>query len=205
MKPTTNLTTLAAALSLTTVLVACGGGGGSTDIAGIGGSGFVSSGTITGFGSVFVNGVKFETNTASFDIEGVPGTQEDLALGMVVKVNGTINPDGITGVATKIIFDDDLQGPVSGYPTDTTNLTTATFTVMNTSVQIDRRTTHFDADNGGINFDDIANGDMVELRVESIGGKVKSFLFYEETKASKIKKKLLSLGWTFVYMRLLGS
>ena len=46
---------------------------------------------------------------------------------------------------------------------------------------------------------------MVELRVESIGGKVKSFLFYEETKASKIKKKLLSLGWTFVYMRFLGS
>jgi hypothetical protein len=164
MKPTTKLTALAAALSLTTVLVACGGGGGSTDTAGIGGSGFVSSGTITGFGSVFVNGVKFETTRSSFDIEGTQGTQDDLAIGMVVKVNGTINPDGVTGTATSIVFDDDLQGPVLGYPTTgTANLTTTKFTVMGISVQIDRRTTHFDSDNGGISFDTITDGDMVEL------------------------------------------
>ena len=159
MKPTTKLTTLAAALSLTTVLVACGGGG-STDIAGIGGSGFVSSGTITGFGSVFVNGVKFETTRSSFDIEGTQGTQDDLAIGMVVKVNGTINPDGVTGTATSIVFDDDLQGQVAGYTTDGL---TASFTVMGIPVQLDSKTTYFDPDNGGIAIDTITDGQFVEL------------------------------------------
>ncbi len=160
MKPTTKLTTLAAALSLTTVLVACGGGGG-TDIAGIGGSGFVSSGTITGFGSIFVNGVKFETIRSSFDIEGTQGTQDDLAIGMVVKVNGTINPDGVTGTATEIIFDDDLQGPVANFNLAADRLT-ATFTVMGINVQVDKKTTYFDPDNGGITIDTI-DGKMVEL------------------------------------------
>jgi len=45
---------------------------------------------------------------------------------------------------------------------------------------------------------------MFELRVKSIGGKVESFVFYEEEKANKVKKKLLILGWTLVYLRLLG-
>ncbi len=168
MTPKAKLTTLATALSLTTVLVACGGGTSTdgTDTAGIGGSGFVSSGTITGFGSVFVNGVRFDTTNASFDMEGevlrrdqVANDQEILSIGMVVKVHGSINADGENGAATKIIFDDDLQGPVSGYPRDTTGLTTVTFTVLGIDVQIDNRT-HFDGD---IAINTIENGNMVEL------------------------------------------
>ena len=165
MKPTTKLTTLAAALSLTMILVACGGGGStteSTDTAGIGGSGFVSSGTITGFGSVIVNGVKFETTNSTFDIEGTPGTQDDLTIGMVVQINGTINPDGVTGTATKIIFDDDLQGPVSGYTLATDRLS-ATFHVLGVLVQLDSKTAYFDPDHGGIAINTIQDGDMVEL------------------------------------------
>ena len=162
MKRKTKFITLASALSLTTLLVACGGGGGGTSTAGIGGSGFVSSGTITGFGSVFVNGVKFDTTRASFDIEGSTGQQDDLAIGMVVKVNGTINPDGVTGTATSIIFDDDLQGPVANFNLAPNGLT-ATFTVLGINVQIDSKTTYFDPDNGGISITSIANNDMVEL------------------------------------------
>jgi len=161
MKPASKSIRLATALSLATVLVACGGGG-STDIAGIGGSGIVSSGTITGFGSVFVNGVKFETSRSTFDIEGNLGTQDDLAIGMVVKVNGTINPDGVTGTATSIIFDDDLQGPVANYALSADRLS-ATFTIMEINVQIDSKTTYFDPDNDGIAIDTIKNGNIVEL------------------------------------------
>ncbi len=102
--------TISAAIALT--LVACGGS--DTDVAGIGGSGYISSGSITGFGSVYVNGVKFETDSATFDVDGTSGTQDDLAIGMVVKVNGSINADGVTGTASSISFDDELQGPVSG-------------------------------------------------------------------------------------------
>lgn len=156
---TTKLTALAAAISLS--LVACGGGGGTGgDTAGIGGSGFISTGTITGFGSVFVNGVKFETDSSSFDIEGVNGTQNDLAIGMVVRVNGTINPDGVTGTATSIIFDDELQGPVANL-TIAPDGQTATFTVLGTNVAIDRNSTSFDGT--GFSFDSIANLDNVEM------------------------------------------
>ncbi len=155
-------TALAAAISL--ALTACGGGGGDT--AGIGGSGFISSGTITGFGSVFVNGVEFETDSSAFDIEGTSGTQNDLAIGMVVRVNGTINPDGITGNASSIIFDDELQGPVSGLNVITD---TASFTVLGTTVKIDRNLTSFDGT--GFDFDTITNDDNVEISgfFDSIG------------------------------------
>ncbi len=163
MKLTTKLSALTLALSLTTILVACGGGGGTgTSTAGIGGSGIISTGTITGFGSVIVNGVKFETTNASFNIEGNTGTQEDLAIGMVVEVNGTINPDGITGTARSIVFDDDLQGPVTNYVLSADGLT-ATFEVLGIPVQIDSQSTYFDPDHGGISITTIQNNDMVEL------------------------------------------
>lgn len=154
-------TAIASAIAVT--LAACGGG--STDTAGIGGSGFVSTGTITGFGSVYVNGVKFETGSATFDIEGdsIDKTQEHLAIGMVVNVNGTINPDGITGTATSIIFDDQLQGPVSGLTPATILATTtsATFTVLGTTVNIDRNLTYFD--DATLTFDNIADNDNIEI------------------------------------------
>jgi len=154
-------TALTAAMALG--LTACGGSG-SGNTAGIGGSGYISSGTITGFGSVFVNGVEFNTDSSTFDLEGTGGTQNDLAIGMVVRVNGTIN--GTIGNATSIIFDDELQGPVSGLsPTPILATTTsATFTVLGTTVKIDRSSTYFDGT--GFSFDGIdgiANGDNVEI------------------------------------------
>jgi len=195
MKLNTKLTTLVAAVSLTTLLVACGGGG--TNTAGIGGSGITSSGTITGFGSVFVNGVKFETTRSSFDIEGAQGTQDDLAIGMVVKVNGTINPDGITGTATSIIFDDDLQGPVANFLLATDGLT-ATFEVLGIPVQIDKKTTYFDPENGGISITSITNGKMVELSgfFDGTGALIASRIENKEGTDNEVELKGTILGLT---------
>ncbi len=161
MKTTTKLTALSSAILLSLGLTGCGGGG-STDGTSASSSNITSSGTITGFGSVYVNGVKFETNSTTFNIEGTEGSQDDLAIGMVVQVDGVVNPDGITGTATSITFDDDLQGPVAGYVLSTDGLT-ATFTVMGIPVQIDSKTTYFDPDNGGIAINTITNGQFVEL------------------------------------------
>ncbi len=80
-------------LSLMTVfiagLTACGGG---TQVAGggIGGTG-ISQGSITAFGSVWVNGVEFDTSNASILRNGSSVTQSDLAIGMVVTVDGSVN------------------------------------------------------------------------------------------------------------------
>ena len=84
---------LAAAFLILTI--SCGGS--SSDSAaggGIGGTGTIgaSSGAIEGFGSVFVNGVEWETTGTEFEIEGVGGFSENnLHEGMRVKVEGTLS------------------------------------------------------------------------------------------------------------------
>ena len=102
--------TAAALLSL----VACGGGGNSD-----GGTPppagqsvpVVASGTITGFGSVFVNGVRFDTSSAAFTINGKPGTQADLRVGHVVTIHAHRDDAG-RSTADRIDFDDLVKGPV---------------------------------------------------------------------------------------------
>ncbi len=124
-------------------------------------SGLAASGVITGFGSIFVNGVEFETDSATFNVDGVSGTQEDLAIGMKVDVKGTINADGVTGMATHVDFDEELQGPVSDPITD--NVQTKSFAVLGTTVIIDINDTRFDDDNGTFSFDTIEDNDNVEI------------------------------------------
>jgi len=170
MNTTLTRCTLGTAIALS--LVACGGSGGSGGgVAGIGGSGFISSGSVTGFGSVFVNGVEYETSGTIFDIDDSgSGSQSDLAIGMVVTVNGTVNADGVTGTATSISYDDQLQGQVS-------NLTAIdplvqdgnvrTFTILGKTVRISAIDTvyHVTGALAGttFGFDSIANENNVEI------------------------------------------
>lgn len=165
------LTKSALSATIAFTLVACGGvGGGSGGIAGIGGSGFTSTGSVTGFGSVFVNGVEFETSDTVFDIDDSgTGSQADLAVGMIVTVDGTVNADGVTGTATSISFDDQLQGPVNAITAvladpDEEN---RSFTTLGTAVSINRFNTSFDVSSTvnapNFNFDTIKNDDHVEI------------------------------------------
>lgn len=137
------------------VMAACNGGG---DLAGIGGSGFISTGTITGFGSVYVNGVRFETDQARFEVEGVDGTQDDLRVGMVVQVQGSLNADGSTGTASFIRYADDLQGPVSAIET-TADPDIKRLTVLGQTVVISASDTAYD----DVRFDDIVVGQVLEI------------------------------------------
>ena len=145
---------------LVSALFGCGGGGGGGGlVSGIGGTGITASGTITGFGSIFVNGVEFETNTATVTLDGNPGSESELRLGMVVTVRGTVDDSGTRGSASEVDFNDDVQGPVSGpILTDPDGLS-KTFTVLNVSVQVDRTRTVFD----GVTFETLAEQDSVEV------------------------------------------
>jgi hypothetical protein len=156
---------LSAAIALT--LVACGGGS-SGGIAGIGGSGFTSSGSVTGFGSVFVNGVEYETSGTVFDIDDSGGgSQDDLAVGMIVTVNGSVNADGVTGTATSISFDDQLQGPVSNLSGPDLDGDNQTFSILGITVRISAIDTVFDVTGilagTAFDFDLIADGNNVEV------------------------------------------
>lgn len=102
---------------LASTLVACGGGGSTANRGGgIGGSGIALSnhysGVISGFGSIYVNGVRFNTDNSQFFVNGKAVEESALAVGMVVRVEGAATGDA--GVANKVYFDAGLEGPISG-------------------------------------------------------------------------------------------
>ena len=135
-----------------------GGTGGGTDL-GISGSGApIAYGTIDGFGSIFVNGVEFDTDNASIFVDGVPAGEPDLSVGMVVSVEGTINADGVTGVATVVIFDNELKGPVQAIALNAQG-DVMTITILDVNVTVDRIATAFE----NTSFDTLVVGDFVEI------------------------------------------
>ncbi len=130
------------AASATLALAACGGGGGSSGgIGGTGGGGGIGGtgiayGTITAFGSVWVNGVEYDTSNTIFKTDDNPnggGRQDDLRVGMVARVDGSIS--GKT--AATITEDDSVKGLVEQV------IDANRMVVMGQTLQIDS-TTRFD-------------------------------------------------------------
>ena len=71
------------------------------------------TGVITGFGSVFVNGVEYETDSAKVSTDDNAGASEtDLQIGMIITLNGEINEGGTTGNASSIHYDEQIKGPL---------------------------------------------------------------------------------------------
>lgn len=103
---------------LTAALVACGGGYGgmgsnyTPPTASAGPTG-VSVGAITGFGSVHLNGKKFETTNTTINIDGKSASQADLDVGDVIEVKG--HHDGSSGkdIADAIEMHSNVLGPVA--------------------------------------------------------------------------------------------
>lgn len=134
------------AASATLAIAACGGGGGIGGTGGggggnggggggIGGTG-VAYGTITAFGSVWVNGVEYDTSNTTFKTDDNPnggGGQDDLRVGMVVRVDGSI----ANKTAATITEDDAVKGLVEQV------IDANRMVVMGQTIQIDS-TTRFD-------------------------------------------------------------
>ena len=113
-----------------------------------------STGIITGFGSVFVNGVEYETDGTSVVTDDKDdATEGDLQVGMVVKVSGSINDDGVTGDARLIVYEEEVQGFV-----ESIDLDGESFTVLGQTIVFDDLT-NFE----GITFDTLAEGQWVEV------------------------------------------
>ena len=151
---------------LLTALAGCGGSGGSDTPAAPSppsATDQTTVGQITGFGSIYVNGIEFDTNGASYEVDDAVASDDDaLAVGMVVKVEGSVNADGRTGTALKVEYDDDVEGVVEqlGPGMDET---TKTFVVMGVTVVADASSTNFKSDDPSFSFDTIADGDVVEV------------------------------------------
>ncbi len=166
---------LGMALMLSATLAACGSSGGSGDnnTPPVPPSATAKSvvGKITGFGSVYVNGVEYDTNGASYDVDDESASDDSaLAVGMVVKVQGSVNADGRTGSASSVSYDDEVEGLVEDLATDAADPSIKTFTVMNTMVRVHQNSTNFDGeDDAAFSFETIMNDDNVEVSGEYEG------------------------------------
>jgi hypothetical protein len=70
-------------------------------------------------GSVIVNGVHFDDTAASITADDTAKTTAFLADGMTVKVAGTVNADGVTGIADKVVVVNEARGAITSKGTDT--------------------------------------------------------------------------------------
>ncbi|MEJ2618867.1 MAG: DUF5666 domain-containing protein [Candidatus Thiodiazotropha sp.] len=143
--PNRLISTIVCALLITSLYSCGGGGGGGSQVAdgGIGGTG-VTQGRVTGFGSIFVNGIEYETDNASFTVNDSEGSQDDLAIGMVVRINGSNDQASATGEAESIEYDSLLEGVVDSNDIATNNR----LTIMNQTILVDADTVYenpFDA------------------------------------------------------------
>lgn len=120
-------------------LSGCGGGGGGSLVAGLPGTGGTGSplfaqGSIAGFGSVIINGIKFDDTHASVQVDGLTLSSDALRLGMVAGIRGERNAtDASLGTATAIEVWSIAQGPV-------TRVGSSDFDVMGMTVQADTNT-----------------------------------------------------------------
>jgi Domain of unknown function (DUF5666) len=139
------------------VLTSCGPG----QVAGIEGSGapapVTATGPVTGFGSIFVNGVEYTTTGAQIQIDDQPGLESQLAIGEIVTVTGTLDANNLTGTANEVTFGGNALGPVTSVsaPTDT-------FVVLGQTVAVIRTTT-FDPNIQPAGIAGITSGARVEV------------------------------------------
>lgn len=130
-----------AALITAVALAACGGGSDGTppspppddggDTGGIDRSGIRVLGSISGFGSVVVDGVRFDTSAATIEVDDEPAGEDDLKTGEVVFVSGEIDDDGNATAAT-VVTDDLLRGNI-----ESIDLIADTFVVLSQTVKVE--------------------------------------------------------------------
>ena len=179
-EPEMNIIKICLTLFLAIIISACGGGatpntttspppsGGGTNTSTP--AGMFIIGTITGFGSVYINGIKYEVDTNTVvSVEGevdVMGDDSNLAVGMKVQVRATLDNDVRT--ATSIEFDEDLKGTIESVTPDSSNSTTGQIVVLGQVVFINDNTV-FDNDignndsNPAIDFRDLQLNMAVEV------------------------------------------
>lgn len=139
-------------------LGACGGGGGG------GGSTSLNTknttvGVITGFGSVYVNGCEYETDSASISVDGKSGSEDDLSVGDVVQITGPSNCTNADAVSIKSA--DELEGWVDSVSLDANGI--GTMVVMGQTVTTTAMTTFEDYTGSVPSLANVVADNIVEI------------------------------------------
>ena len=117
-----------------TILAGCGGGSDTSTTSVLDASTSTTPtpvsvvGRITAFGSVYVNGVRYEVDSATINNTGPDGNQplqeSDLKIGMVVNLTGSRN--GTSGTATSVSYNELLKAPITAINLNGTGIGTIT-------------------------------------------------------------------------------
>ena len=166
------------------VLAGCGGGGDGGGV-GTGGTGTYALGTISGFGSIIVNGVRFDDSVASvLDDDDAPRRRDELKLGMRVAIDSdAIRSDGAgrSATASRIRVVSELAGPVSAV-----NTAAGTLVVLGQTVRIGALTV----------FDDNIGGALAGI---TIGQTIEVYGLYDAASgsydATRIELRDASAAW----------
>jgi hypothetical protein len=147
-------------LCVAALLAACGGGGSDSSSSSTDTATAFSSGPITGFGSVIVNGVRFDDSSARItDDDDAALGRDELRLGMTAEVQGAgvvTDSLGRHGRALAIRIGNEIVGPVSAV-----DATAKTLTALGQTVDVTDNTLFGERVTGGLAG--IAVGTVVEV------------------------------------------
>jgi Domain of unknown function (DUF5666) len=144
-------------------LVACGAG--TQSGVGVGGTGtgtqtiaaaptpVTVTGPITGFGSVILNGTRFDDTAALVIRDAKAIAINALRLGMTIEVTGTKSADGLTGIAETIRVFSEIKGP-----TQSVNVSSNSAYILGSLVLINSNTVF----SGATSLADVRVGDVIE-------------------------------------------
>lgn len=171
-------------LAAACAVASCGGGG--EPVAGVDRGGvrvaIVTKGEITGFGSVIVNGVHYDTGGAVITIDGEPGTEQDLSVGAVVTINGVVDKAKADGTAERIVFDDNVEGRISALDN-----AAGTAVVLGQTVKI-TLDTFFEGEIAAPEIGALSTGDAVEVSgFEQADGSIEATLVRVKTAPDRLE------------------
>lgn len=151
---------LVAGIAWTIMLLGVGCGSGD-DGGGTGGTGVTRNGASVGViaaksgGEVTVNGVRFRSAEAQVTVDGASASADDLAVGMVAKVRGSIREDDGTGSARNIDYAANVLGPLEA-------VTGERLTVLGQPVSLSATTACY-AESGAMACSGFAVNDTLEV------------------------------------------
>lgn len=154
--------TMAALLSAVLVAACGGGGGGTTDTAGTTETAAAYTvGAVRGFGSVIVNGVRFDdsgVHPEDEDADDRGGGGKAIRLGTMVEIeSGQVDDSTGRARALSIRFGSEIVGPVD-------SVDAAGFVVLGQTVDVKPETVFDDSITGGLAG--LAQGDVVEVHAQ---------------------------------------
>jgi len=118
-------------------------------------TGVLSVGTITGFGSVYVDGVRYDTSGAEVTMDGTSATEAQLRVGQYVEVKG--HAQGEQYHADVIRYHNVLEGPITSIDT-----AASSFVAMGQTILVSSDTSLGD-DIQPASIEGLALGDVVEV------------------------------------------